>query len=172
MKVPFLPFPGGSAGGSITRWEVFAYMRKTKIICTLGPSSDSEGMLREMMLAGMNVCRFNFSHGTHEEHKKKLDLVKRLREELRLPVAALLDTRGPEIRLGDFETGSIILEAGAEFTLTTREILGNQETASITYQGLPGDVSPGGRILIDDGLVELTVKEVTDTDIRCTVVNG
>ena len=172
MKVPFLPFPGGFAGGSITRWEVFAYMRKTKIICTLGPSSDSEGMLREMMLAGMNVCRFNFSHGTHEEHKKKLDLVKRLREELRLPVAALLDTRGPEIRLGDFETGSIILEAGAEFTLTTREILGNQETASITYQGLPGDVSPGGRILIDDGLVELTVKEVTDTDIRCTVVNG
>ena len=125
-----------------------------------------------MMLRGMNVCRFNFSHGTHEEHKKKLDLVKRLREELRLPVAAMLDTRGPEIRLGDFESGSVLLEAGAEFTLTTRDVLGNQGIASVTYQGLPGDVTPGGRILIDDGLVELTIRSVTDTDIACTVVNG
>ncbi len=125
-----------------------------------------------MMLSGMNVCRFNFSHGTHEEHKKKLDLVKRLREELHLPVAALLDTRGPEIRLRDFEGGSVVLETGADFTLTTRELMGNREIASVTYQGLPGDVAPGGRILIDDGLVELTIREVTETDIRCTVVNG
>lgn len=147
-------------------------MRKTKIICTLGPASEKESILREMMLRGMNVCRFNFSHGTHEEHKKKLDLVKRLREELRLPVAAMLDTRGPEIRLGDFESGSVLLEAGAEFTLTTRDVLGNQGIASVTYQGLPGDVTPGGRILIDDGLVELTIRSVTDTDIACTVVNG
>jgi pyruvate kinase len=153
-------------------WEVLAYMRKTKIICTLGPASEKESILREMMLRGMNVCRFNFSHGTHEEHKKKLDLVKRLREELRLPVAAMLDTRGPEIRLGDFESGSVLLEAGAEFTLTTRDVLGNQGIASVTYQGLPGDVTPGGRILIDDGLVELTIRSVTDTDIACTVVNG
>ncbi len=151
---------------------MLAYMRKTKIICTLGPASEKESILREMMLRGMNVCRFNFSHGTHEEHKKKLDLVKRLREELRLPVAAMLDTRGPEIRLGDFESGSVLLEAGAEFTLTTRDVLGNQGIASVTYQGLPGDVTPGGRILIDDGLVELTIRSVTDTDIACTVVNG
>ena len=101
-----------------------------------------------------------------------MDLVKRLREELRLPVAAMLDTRGPEIRLGDFESGSVLLEAGAEFTLTTRDVLGNQGIASVTYQGLPGDVTPGGRILIDDGLVELTIRSVTDTDIACTVVNG
>ena len=154
------------------RWEVLAYMRKTKIICTLGPASEREEVLRDMMLSGMNVCRFNFSHGTHEEHKKKLDLVKRLREELHLPVAALLDTRGPEIRLRDFEGGSVVLETGADFTLTTRELMGNREIASVTYQGLPGDVAPGGRILIDDGLVELTIREVTETDIRCTVVNG
>ena len=147
-------------------------MRKTKIICTLGPASSDEVTLRKMMLLGMNVCRFNFSHGTHQEHRAKLETVKRLREELRLPIATLLDTKGPEIRLRDFEAGSVLLEAGASFTLTTREVMGDQSMASITYDGLPRDVAPGSRILIDDGLVELRVETVTDTDIACTVVNG
>ena len=149
-----------------------AYMRKTKIICTLGPSSCDEVTLRKMMLLGMNVCRFNFSHGSHEEHLERLRLVRQLRAELRLPIATLLDTKGPEIRLRDFEGGSIQLRGGAPFTLTTRQVMGTEEQASITYQGLPGDVVPGGRILIDDGLVELRVETVTDTDIACTVVNG
>lgn len=152
--------------------EVSAYMRKTKIICTLGPSSCDEVTLRKMMLLGMNVCRFNFSHGSHEEHLEKLRLVRQLRAELQLPIATLLDTKGPEIRLRDFEGGSIQLRGGAPFTLTTRQVMGTEEQASITYQGLPGDVVPGGRILIDDGLVELRVETVTDTDIACTVVNG
>lgn len=147
-------------------------MRKTKIICTLGPASSSEEVLREMMLLGMNVCRFNFSHGTHEEHREKLSIVKRLREELKLPVATLLDTKGPEIRLRDFENGAVTLSAGDSFTLTTEERLGNEAIAAITYPGLPQDVSVGSRVLIDDGLVELTVKELTDTEIRCTVMNG
>ena len=152
--------------------ERIACMRKTKIICTLGPASSDEVTLRKMMLLGMNVCRFNFSHGTHQEHRAKLETVKRLREELRLPIATLLDTKGPEIRLRDFEAGSVLLEAGASFTLTTREVMGDQSIASITYGGLPKDVAPGSRILIDDGLVELRVETVTDTDIACTVVNG
>ena len=147
-------------------------MRKTKIICTLGPASSDEATLRKMMLLGMNVCRFNFSHGTHEEHRKKLETVKRIREELKLPVAALLDTKGPEIRLRDFQGGSAVLTAGDAFTLTTREVPGDKTIASITYRGLPGDVEAGSRILIDDGLIELHVDKVTDTDILCTVVNG
>ena len=147
-------------------------MRKTKIICTLGPSSSDESTLREMMRLGMNVCRFNFSHGTHEEHREKLSTVKRLREELKLPVATLLDTKGPEIRLRDFEGGSVVLAAGDRFTITTREVMGDASIGSITYAGLPGDVSAGSRILIDDGLVELVVESIQDTDIHCTVKNG
>ena len=147
-------------------------MRKTKIICTLGPSSSDESTLREMMRLGMNVCRFNFSHGTHEEHREKLSTVKRLREELKLPVATLLDTKGPEIRLRDFEGGSVVLAAGERFTITTREVMGDASIGSITYAGLPGDVSAASRILIDDGLVELVVESIQDTDIHCTVKNG
>ncbi len=147
-------------------------MRKTKIICTLGPSSSDESTLREMMRLGMNVCRFNFSHGTHEEHREKLSTVKRLREELKLPVATLLDTKGPEIRLRDFEGGSVVLAAGERFTITTREVMGDASIGSITYAGLPGDVTAGSRILIDDGLVELVVESIQDTDIHCTVKNG
>ena len=147
-------------------------MRKTKIICTLGPSSSDESTLREMMRLGMNVCRFNFSHGTHEEHREKLSTVKRLREELKLPVATLLDTKGPEIRLRDFEGGSAVLAAGERFTITTREVMGDASIGSITYAGLPGDVTAGSRILIDDGLVELVVESIQDTDIHCTVKNG
>lgn len=147
-------------------------MRKTKIICTLGPASESEAVLRQMIEAGMNVARINFSHGSHEEHGKKLELLYKLRKEMGVPVAALLDTKGPEIRLGTFANGSEELQAGATFTLTTVPMEGTAEKVSITFAGLPADVKPGDAILIDDGLIELRVEETTSTDIRCTVING
>ena len=147
-------------------------MRKTKIICTIGPSSESEERLKELMLAGMNVARFNFSHGSHEEHKKKYDRMIKVSNELGLPVAALLDTKGPEIRLKDIEGGRCELEAGQKFALTTEEVLGNSEKVSITYKNLKDDISAGTTILIDDGLIEMVVDEITDTDIICTVING
>ena len=147
-------------------------LRKTKIICTLGPSTDKDGVLKQLMTEGMNVARFNFSHGTHEEQGERLKKVQTLREELNLPVATLLDTKGPEIRLRDIKDGKVQLEAGQKFTLTTEEILGDKDRVSITYQDLVKDVAPGCRILIDDGLIELGVDEVTDTDIVCHVVNG
>ena len=146
-------------------------MRKTKIVCTLGPSTDREGVLREMIEAGMNVARFNFSHGSHEEHKARLDALKRLREELNRPVAAMLDTKGPEIRLKHFENGPVQLVTGEEFTLTTLDVPGDAHRCSITYADLPADVKEGDTILLDDGLVRLTVLETTDTDIRCRVEN-
>lgn len=142
-------------------------MRKTKIVCTLGPATDRDGILREMLLAGMNVARFNFSHGSHEEHKGRLDALKVLREELQLPVAAMLDTRGPEIRLKTFAAGSIQLRTGQEFTLTTENIVGDQDRCAITYSDLPQDVRAGDTILLDDGLVRLTVLETLPTAIRC-----
>lgn len=146
--------------------------RKTKIICTLGPASESEQMIRELMLAGMNVARLNFSHGTHEEQKGKIELVKKVREELKLPVALLLDTKGPEIRTRDVENGRIELKKGQSFVLTTEEILGNEGRVSITYQDLVKDVKPGDAVLIDDGLIELEVNQITEKDIYCTVKNG
>ena len=117
-------------------------MRKTKIICTLGPATD--GILPEMIKAGMNVARMNFSHGSHEEHKGRLDMLKAVRAELNKPVAALLDTKGPEIRLKEFKNGVEMLEAGQTFTLTTREVEGTKEICSVTYKDLPQDVQPGG----------------------------
>ncbi|GFI29316.1 MAG: pyruvate kinase [Lachnospiraceae bacterium] len=147
-------------------------LRKTKIICTLGPSTDKGEVLKQLMSEGMNVARFNFSHGTHEEQGERLKQVRNMREELNLPVATLLDTKGPEIRLRDIKDGKTQLEAGQKFTLTTEEILGDKDRVSITYQDLVKDVAPGCRILIDDGLIELGVDEVTDTDIVCHVVNG
>ena len=147
-------------------------MRKTKIICTLGPSTDKDGVLRELIANGMNVARFNFSHGSHEEHKGRLDLLKSLREELGKPVAALLDTKGPEIRLKDFKNGTEMLEAGQTFTLTTRDVEGTKEICSITYKDLPQDVAPGGTIMLDDGLIKLQTQTVNDTDIVCTVLNN
>ena len=147
-------------------------MRKTKIICTIGPASQSEEKLRELMLAGMNVARFNFSHGDHEEQHGKYDRMRKVSKELNLPIAALLDTKGPEIRLRDFEGGKVMLEAGQKFTLTTKEIMGTNEIASITYKELIHDISAGTTILIDDGLIEMTVEEITDTEIICNVVNG
>ena len=146
-------------------------MRKTKIVCTLGPSTDREGILREMIQAGMNVARFNFSHGTHAEHKVRLDALKALREELDAPVAAMLDTKGPEVRLKDFAGGRVHLTAGQEFTLTTVQVEGDAHRCSITYGELPGDVKAGDTILLDDGLVRLTVLETSGTEIRCRVEN-
>ena len=147
-------------------------MRKTKIICTLGPSTDQEGVLRELVANGMNVARFNFSHGSHEEHLGRFEKLKAIREELGKPVAALLDTKGPEIRLKDFKNGTEMLEAGQTFTLTTREVEGTKEICSITYKDLPQDVQPGGTIMLDDGLIMLHIEQVTDTDIICTVLNS
>lgn len=147
-------------------------MRKTKIICTLGPASENEEMIGRLIDAGMNVARFNFSHGTHEEQARKFEKLKKVRIEKNLPVATLLDTRGPEIRLRDFKEGKVVLEAGQKFTLTTKEIDGDRECASVTYQNLPKDVEAGRSILIDDGLIELKVDKVSRTDIECTVVNG
>ena len=147
-------------------------MRKTKIICTLGPSTDKEGVLRELIANGMNVARFNFSHGSHEEHLGRLEKLKALREELGKPVAALLDTKGPEIRLKDFKNGVENLVAGQTFTLTTRDVEGTNEICSITYKDLPMDVEPNGTIMLDDGLIKLQIQTVNDTDIVCTVLNS
>ena len=147
-------------------------MRKTKIICTLGPSTDKEGVLRDLIANGMNVARFNFSHGSHEEHLGRLEKLKALREELDKPVAALLDTKGPEIRLKDFKNGVENLVAGQTFTLTTRDVEGTNEICSITYKDLPMDVEPNGTIMLDDGLIKLQIQTVNDTDIVCTVLNN
>ena len=147
-------------------------MRKTKIICTLGPSTDKGDVLRDLIANGMNVARFNFSHGSYEEHGGRLAKLKALREELGKPVAALLDTKGPEIRLKEFKNGVEMLEAGQTFTLTTREVEGTKEICSVTYKDLPQDVQPGGTIMLDDGLIMLRIEKVTDTDITCTVLNN
>ena len=147
-------------------------MRKTKIICTLGPSTDKEGVLRDLIANGMNVARFNFSHGSHEEHLGRLEKLKALREELGKPVAALLDTKGPEIRLKDFKNGVENLVAGQAFTLTTRDVEGTNEICSITYKDLPMDVEPNGTIMLDDGLIKLQIQTVNDTDIVCNVLNN
>ena len=146
-------------------------VRKTKIICTMGPSTEKE-VLEKLMLAGMNVARFNFSHGDHEEQMGRLTQLRATREKLGLPVAALLDTKGPEIRLREFAEGKVMLEAGQTFTLTTDEIMGDENRVSVSYKDLPKDVAPGTHILIDDGLIEMTVTDVTDTDIICKVING
>lgn len=147
-------------------------MRKTKIICTIGPVSESEEKLKELLLAGMNVARFNFSHGNHEEHQIKLERARKAAKELGLPLATMQDTKGPEIRLRDFEGGKVFLETGAMFRLTTEEVMGTADRATITYKNLKKDVEIGKSILIDDGLIELTIKAIEDTDIVCEVVNG
>lgn len=147
-------------------------MRKTKIICTIGPASESEENLRELMLAGMNVARFNFSHGSHKEQLVKYNRVLKVRKELGLPVATLLDTKGPEIRLRDFEGGKVELVSGQQFVLTTEEIMGTAERATISYKNLKNDINVGTTILIDDGLIEMTVEEIKGEDIVCKVING
>lgn len=147
-------------------------MRKTKIICTIGPASESEERLKELMLAGMNVARFNFSHGTHEEQKAKFERVLKVREELKLPVATMLDTKGPEIRLRDFEGGKAELVAGQTFILTTEEMMGTAEKATISYKNLKNDITVGTTILIDDGLIEMQVTDIKGEEIICNVING
>ena len=147
-------------------------MRKTKIICTLGPATDSEETLRQMIEAGMNVARFNFSHGSYDEHLRRLNMLRKVREEMNQPIAALLDTKGPEIRLRDFAEGKVFLKKGSRFTLTTRAVEGTEEICSISYRDLPQDVSVGTRLLLDDGLIELTVDSIEGTDIHCIVRNS
>ena len=147
-------------------------MLKTKIVCTLGPASDSEEIIEKMILAGMNVARLNFSHGTHEEHKKKIDAVKAVRDRLGVPVAIMLDTKGPEIRLGEFKGGSATLTAGDEFILSVDDVTGDERRAKITFSGLPSQVSEGTRILLDDGNIDLAVKSKTEKEIVCEIVSG
>lgn len=160
-------------------------LRKTKIVCTLGPATDDENILRSLIEEGMNVARFNFSHGPHDEQMGRLMMLRKLRTELKKPIAALLDTKGPEIRLMEFEEGKVELKAGQSFSLTTEEIKGDSSRVSITYKELPNDVKPGNHILIDDGLIDLEVTEITPVkgkkadedgfvpmDIVCRVLNG
>ncbi len=148
-------------------------MRRTKIVCTIGPASQSEEMLRKLIKAGMNVARFNFSHGDHEEHGAKFKNLKKVRSEMNQPIGTLLDTRGPEIRLGTFkeENKKYQLKKGQTFTLSTEEVVGDETKAFVNYAGLVNDVKEGGSILIDDGLIELHVDKVGSTEIVCTVMN-
>lgn len=146
-------------------------MRKTKIVCTMGPAMDEEQILKEAMLAGMDVARFNFSHSDYESHKKRLDTLVRLRNELNLPIASLLDTKGPEIRIKQFKNGRVKLQKDQIFLLTTNEIEGDENGVSITYKDLPGDIQPGGAVLIDDGLIEMIVTDIKGGDIYCKVLN-
>lgn len=147
-------------------------MRKTKIICTLGPASSTQKQIEELMRCGMNIARFNFSHGTHESHKKLMDNVKAMREKHGLPVAIMLDTRGPEIRIREVEGGSVMLREGDLFTLTTREVMGTACEVTVSYKELPQQLKAGSILLIDDGKIKLVVREVRETDIVCVVTDG
>lgn len=148
-------------------------MKKTKIVCTMGPNTDNREIMKELALNGMDVARFNFSHGDHAEHKHRLEILESVREELGIPIASLLDTKGPEIRTGKLKDGKkVTLKEGALYTLTTEEIVGDETRGYINYAGLAEDVKPGDRILIDDGLIELHVREVNGTDIVCRIENG
>ena len=147
-------------------------MRKTKIVCTLGPSSSSEEIMREMLKAGMNVARLNFSHGTHEGHKQTIEKFRKVRDELGIPAAVLLDTKGPEIRTGNFLNGEEMLIDGQPFTLTTEEFEGTNEKVSVTYKNLPKEVNPGNLVLINDGKIVIKIDETTETEVRGTVVHG
>lgn len=147
-------------------------MRKTKIVCTIGPSSCNENTLKAMCLAGMNVARLNFSHGTHPEHLEKIELIKRVREELKMPIAILLDTKGPEYRIKTFENGKITLKDGDAFTFTTEDIVGNEQSVSVTYQGLANDLNVGDRILLNNGLLIFEVTETTETEVLTKVLVG
>jgi len=147
-------------------------MRKTKIICTIGPASENEEVLTQMCRAGMNVARLNFSHGSYDEHQKKIDLIKSVREKLDLPIALLLDTKGPEFRIGTFENGKITLKDGDKFTFTTDDIVGNESKVSVSYKRLQEEMNPGDRILVNNGLVVFEVESVEGNDIKCNVLSG
>ncbi|MGM0378325.1 MAG: pyruvate kinase [Bacillota bacterium] len=146
-------------------------MKKTKIVCTIGPASEKKEVFTELVKNGLNVARLNFSHGDHEEQLEKLEMIKEVRQELDKPIAILLDTKGPEIRTGKFKEDVVYLEKGQKFTFTSEDCKGDKEKCSLSYKGLPNDVVKGDTILIDDGLVELVVDNVTDSDIECTVLN-
>ncbi|WP_455538052.1 pyruvate kinase [Terrisporobacter sp.] len=146
--------------------------KKTKIVCTLGPASQSEETLTKLVQNGLNVCRFNFSHGSHEEHKERMDVVKKVRENLKKPVAILLDTKGPEIRTGNFSDPEVFLEEGSKFIITMEDVVGTKDICTVSYKGLAEDVKKGDLILIDDGLVGLRVEEVIGEEIHCIVENS
>lgn len=146
-------------------------LKKTKIVCTMGPATDSDDILRELALNGLNVCRFNFSHGSHEEHRERMNRTKRIREELSLPIAILLDTKGPEIRTGEFSE-PVVLEEGEKFVITMEDCIGDKNRCSVSYKGMAKDVKPGDTILIDDGLVALRVDEIVGDEIHTTVQNS
>lgn len=147
-------------------------MRRTKIVCTIGPASNSQEVLTKMIAAGMNVARLNFSHGTHEYHGEAIKLIKLSREKAGVPLAILLDTKGPEIRLGTFENKTAEIFDGDEFVLTSREVVGSNKCVSVSIKALPSQLKAGNRVLINDGAIELHVRECTDTDIICTVIHG
>ena len=147
-------------------------MRKTKVICTIGPASENEAVLTKMMEAGMNVARLNFSHGSHEEHQKKIDLIKRVREKMNLPIPIMLDTKGPEYRIRTFRDGKVTLKDGDTFTFTTVELDGDETKVSVNYKNLAKDLSIGDQITVNNGMVVFKVEELTDTDVVCTVVTG
>lgn len=147
-------------------------MRRTKIICTLGPSSSDPVTVGKMLDAGMNVARLNFSHGTHESHRKYIDMIKEIRQQRGCPLAIMLDTKGPEIRTGAIKEGTVKLKNGQEFVLTSRQVEGNAQEVSMTLPELPAQLKPGNTILVDDGAIKLTVKSTTDTDIICRVESG
>ena len=147
-------------------------MRKTKIVCTIGPACEDEKTISEMCLAGMNVARLNFSHGDHEDHQRKINIIKSVREKLGLPIAILLDTKGPEYRIGTFENGKINLNDGDTFTFTTDDIVGNEERVSVSYKGLINDLEVGDKILLNNGLVHFEVTEIKGNDVVCRVLIG
>ena len=147
-------------------------MRKTKIICTIGPASEDPAVFKEMCLHGLNVARLNFSHGSHPEHQKKIDMIKKVREELNLPIAIMLDTKGPEYRIKTFRDGKITLKDGDEFTFTTRDIIGDEHIVAVNYLGLIDDLAVGDRILVNNGLVVFEVKDLAGDEARCEVITG
>ena len=147
-------------------------MRKTKIICTIGPASENEEILTQMCLAGMNVARLNFSHGTHEEHEKKIELIKRVREKLGLPIAIMLDTKGPEYRIRTFRDGKIELHEGNPFTFTVDEVEGDETKVSVNYKQLNKDLQPGNIVTVNNGMVKFEVQEIAGSDIRCKCLVG
>ena len=147
-------------------------MRKTKIVCTIGPASRDPETLKAMLQAGMNVARVNFSHGTHDEHRETIETFRRVRDKLGIPAAVLLDTKGPEIRIRDFERGEETLRDGQEFTITTRDVMGTADIVSVTYKDLPKEVSAGNLVLINDGKIVIKVIETTETDVRGKVIHG